>query len=191
MLAFLAIVAGTAFIILSRPPHSVCDSQMEVINTAEASFLFKDPKTKLNPATTYERLRDQCKTGNSPGGCYEFFQELKTLMHDLGTLTAECSSYVAGVTEYKRAMWESISIIVRLAWGEHPPASYASKWGWLDTADISLFCALQARITEFYGKDAWDGFREQTMRDFPGSKDLPRNQIWDLSIFSENCARFP
>ncbi len=62
---------------------------------------------------------------------------------------------------------------------------------WLDTADIALFCQLKSRIMAFYGEDSWVALRERMMRDLPGAKDLPRNQVWDLSLFSENCARYP
>lgn len=191
LLAFLAIVGGIAFIILSQPPHSLCDSQLEVINSSQRKFLFKDPKSKQILTTKYEILRDHCKMTNNPGGCYELFQELKNMLHDLATLTKECSSAVSDIKEYKRALWEPIEIMVRLGWGEAPPASYTAKFGWLDPADLSLFCRMKDRITTFYGDSGWENFREKMMRELPGAKDLPRNQVWDLSIFSENCARYP
>lgn len=191
VLAFLAIAGGILFIVISEPPHTVCDSQRDVIDKAQSKFLYKDPKSKNIKTTKYERLRDHCKATNNPGGCYEFFQELRTYAHDLGTLTQECSSAVSDTPEYRRAVWEPVEMMVRLAWGERPPVIYTAKFGWLDNADLSLFCRLKDRVIQFYGEDSWDGFREKMMRDLPGAKDLPRNQVWDLSIFSENCAKYP
>jgi hypothetical protein len=191
LLAFLAIAGGMAFIIMSQPPHSLCDSQLEVIDSAQRRFLYKDPQSKKIVTTKYELLRDHCKRTNDPGGCYELFQEIKIMNHDLGMLTSECQPVVADIKEYKRAMWETVETLVRLAWGESPPASYTSKFGWLDSADLSLFCNLKDRIVAAYGEDQWDSFRERMMSELPGTKDLPRNQVWDLSIFSENCARYP
>ncbi len=191
VLAFLLIVGGMAFIIVSRPLHSVCDSQMEVVNKNEQKLLFKDPKSKMVKTTKYETLRDHCKATNNPGGCYEFFQEIKVMVHDLRTLSSECASAISGTSEYKRALWEPIELLVRLAWGEAPPASYSVKMGWLEIADVSLFCQLKERITFFYGASSYEAFRERMMQELPGAKDLSRNQVWDLSIFSENCGRYP
>jgi hypothetical protein len=78
-----------------------------------------------------------------------------------------------------------------LAWGETPPTAYHAKFGWLDTADVSLYCGLKTRIIAFYGDPAWSAFREKMMKELPGAKDLARNQVWDMSLFSENCSRYP
>src|SRR4051794_8213080 len=99
LMAFLAIAGGTAFIIFAQPPHTLCDSQLEVLQLAQKSFLAQDPRLKkfkgeqvkcfgegskrecesYNPTSTYERLRDRCKMTNNPGGCYELFHQMKTL----------------------------------------------------------------------------------------------------------------
>ena len=113
------------------------------------------------------------------------------MVHDLRTLSSECASAISGTSEYKRALWEPIELFVRLAWGEAPPSSYSVKMGWLEIADVSLFCQLKERITFFYGASSYEAFRERMMQELPGAKDLSRNQVWDLSIFSENCGRYP
>jgi hypothetical protein len=191
VLAFLLIAGGILFIVLSQPPHSVCDSQMEVVNRNQLHFLFKDPKSKAIKTTKYETLRDHCKLTNNPGGCYELFQELKTMVYDLRTLSSECSAAISGTSEYKRALWDSAEMMVRLAWGEKPPSSYSSKLGWLEVADVSLFCRMRELLVAFYGDSAWESFRERLMKDLPGARELNRNQVWELSLFSENCARYP
>jgi hypothetical protein len=191
LLAFLAIVGGIAFIIISQPPHSICDSQIEVINKAQARFLFKDPKSKVKVTTAYQKLRDRCQNTNDPGGCYEWFQELRVMLHDLGTLTSECNDAISGQAEYSTAIKEPLEQMVKMAWGSAPPVSYTAKFGWLDTSDITLFCRLRDKYVLFYGDGVWENFRERVMQELPGAKDITRNQIWDLSIFSENCSRYP
>ena len=44
VIAFLAIAGGMAYIIMNEPPHTVCDSQLEVFKKSQQTFLFKDPK---------------------------------------------------------------------------------------------------------------------------------------------------
>ncbi len=191
MLAFVFIVAGILFIVLGQPPHTVCDSQLEVIQKAQLKFLYKDPKAKKITTTKYQMLYEHCKRTNAPGGCYELFQEMKVLLYDLSTLSSECAGALGSVTEHKKVLWEVTEMMVRMAWGEAPPTAYHAKFGWLDTADISLYCKLKMRITAFYGEPAWNAFREKMMKELPGAKDVPRNTVWDMSIFSENCSRYP
>ncbi len=190
-LAFLAIVGGIILIVMIRPPSSICDSQIEVIKESQKKFLYKNPKSKMVKTTKFQQKLEFCKTTNNPGGCYELFQDIKVLLHDLSNLTHECASSVSGLSEFKRALWDSMDLMVKLAWGEKPPTAYNAKFGWLDTADITLYCQLKNRLQIIYGESAWDSYREKMMRELPGAKDLSRNQVWDMTIFSENCARYP
>lgn len=191
-LAFLAIAAGIIFIIATSPPHTVCDSQIEVIKDSQKHFLYKDPpKSKVIKTTEYQALFERCKASNDPGGCYELFQKIKILLDDLTTLSQECASAGGSIDEVKKALWESIDLIVRLAWGEKPPPAYNAKFNWLDKADVTLFCNLKAKIGYVFGESAYDSFRERLMKDLPGAKDLTRQQVWEMSLFSENCSRYP
>lgn len=191
LIVILAIAGGTLFIILTDPPHTVCESQLAVLKKNQLNFLYKDPKSKIQKITKYQRLRDHCKVTNNPGGCYELFQEMRMLLQDLSAVPGDCASSAGEVPEVKKALWETSDLMVKLAWGASPPAAYHNKFGWLDTADISLFCRLKNRITIAYGESSWTAFREKLMLDLPGAKDLPRNQVWDMSVFSENCTRYP
>lgn len=191
MLAFVAIAGGILFIIASKPPHTVCDSQLETIQKAQQNFLYKDPKAKKVNTTKYQRLYEHCKITNAPGGCYELFQEMKTLLTDLSNLSRECAGPLGGVAEHKKALWDVMDLLIRIGWGVKPPDSYHAKFGWLDTADISLYCNLKTRITSFYGENSWNNFREKMMKELPGAKDIAREQVWELSLFSENCSRYP
>jgi hypothetical protein len=191
LLAFLAIAGGILFIVISQPPHTICDSQLETLNGSQRRFLFKDPKSKQITSTRYQQLREVCMNTNTPGGCYELFQDLKTMLHDLSILPKQCAPQVADVKEFRMALWDSAALLVKLAWGETPPSTYASKFGWLDTADLALFCRLWDRIAVIYPENDWAVFRDKMMVELPGAKDLSRNSVWDLSLFSISCSRYP
>jgi hypothetical protein len=190
-LAFLAIVGGILFIVFSDPPRTVCDAQIEVFKNAQKRFLYKDPKSKQIQTTKYEKLIDHCRMTNTGGGCYELFQEVKIFLHDLGAVPTKCNSAIGGVSEVHKVLWDVTDLMVRIAWGDKPPEGYYAKFKWLDTADISLFCSLKSEVINVYGDAQWTAFREKMMTDLPGAKDLPRTQVWEMSIFSENCARYP
>jgi hypothetical protein len=147
-IATVAIVGGIIFIVLSDPPHTVCDSQKELVKSSQQRFLFLDPKKKLIKTTQYEVLRDHCKGTNSPGGCYELFQEIKNLLQDLRSVPAECKQSVSTQAEFRKALWETAELLARLAWGEKPPTSYHAKFGWLDVADVTLFCQIRRHLSD-------------------------------------------
>lgn len=191
MIAFVAIVAGILFLVLSDPPHTICDSQLEVLRESQKLLLYLDPKQPKIKTTKYERLRDRCKLTNDQGGCYELFHEIRKMLSDFNTVSNDCGSAAGGVAEHRRALWETVELMTRLAWGQKPPEAYYSKFGWLDKADMSLYCGLKERIQSWYGEGSWSTFREKMMRELPGAADVPRNQVWELSLFSENCAKYP
>jgi hypothetical protein len=141
--------------------------------------------------TNYRRLVDRCKMTNSPGGCFELFDGMKDMLRDLRGVPSECAPKVGVIAEVKKAIWEVSELMIRLAWGESPPGSYNQKFGWLDTADISLFCRLKYDAAEMYGEDAWNQFREKMMASLPKAQTMSRNDVWDMTILSENCARYP
>ena len=192
MTAFLAIAGGIALILIINPPHTVCESQIEIVRKAQRSFLWREkPNSEILKTTKYEYLRDRCKGSNDPGGCYELFHGVRVLLEDMNSLGQVCGPKAGDLNEIRKALWDTIELLLRLAWGEKPPTLASMKFGWLDVADVTLFCKLKTRITTTYGDDQWVAFRERMMGELPGAKAMTRNQIWEMSLFSENCARYP
>lgn len=190
-LATVVIGGGIAFLVLYDPPHTVCESQIEVFKEAQKRLLFLDPKRKKIETTKFRELINHCKITNNPGGCYELFQETKTMLRDTQAVPSDCASVLGELKEVKSALWEVEELLVRLAWGEKPPGTYYQKFGWLDTADVSLYCQLKTAISRTYGESSWEGFREKMFKQLPGADKMSRNAIWDMTLFSENCARYP
>ena len=192
ILAFLSIAGGIVLILVIHPPYTVCESQIEVVKKAQQSFLYREkPNSEVLKTTKYQYLRDRCKASNDPGGCYELFRGVNVLLEDMNALSQACGPAAGSTNEIHRALWETVELLLRLAWGEKPPDLRTAKFGWLDVADVTLFCKLKTRISSVYGDEQWVAFREKMMTELPGAKALTRNQIWDLSLFSENCARYP
>lgn len=176
---------------LSDPPKTVCEAQLEFFKKAQQSFLYKDPKSKEAKTTKFERLFEHCKVTNSPGGCMELFQLTKTFLQDLDSVPEDCRSTAGGIKEVKTTINYITELMIRLAWREKLPRTYQEKFGWLEVSDISLYCKLKQKYSDFYGEASWSQFRERIMGDLPGAKQATRTQVWDFSILSENCARYP
>lgn len=136
------------------------------------------------------KLIHNCRATNNPGGCYELFQEEKTLLHDLQAVPSDCIAEIGKIDEVRESLVQSIGLLVRAAWGEKPPATYYQKFGWLDTADLSLYCKLQQQIKETYGGSEFENFRERMFHELPGAETMSRNDVWDMTLFSENCGRY-
>lgn len=192
LLAFLVLFGGILFIVLGDPPKTVCDAQLEVFNKTQSGFLNPDPKSKAEQKTTkFDRLFEHCKVTNSAGGCLELFHLTQRMLEDLAAVPLECRDKVASLASVKKVILYMSELMVRLAWTEKPPGTYAQKFGWMDVAEVSLYCRLKARQNEYFGKASWDELREKLLKGLPGAETMSRNQVWDLSILSENCDRYP
>jgi len=190
-IAIIAIGGGILFIILSNPPRTVCDSQIEFLKEQQKGFLFSDPE---DPAAkrvpSFAKMHEYCERAGGPGGCYELFQKMRTLSQDLLAVPEECAVKASKLSEVEEALKKTVHLMVTAAWGTKPPDSYMDKFGWLDVADVNLFCGLKTQVIRFYGEGTWDNYRERLFHELPGAKDLPRKTAWEKLLLSEDCRRY-
>ena len=79
--------------------------------------------------------------------------------------------------------------MVRIAWGDKPPRGIGEKYGWMDASDMSLFCNIKRINQKLYSEKQWVDFRERMMKELPGSQKLLREQVWQLTILSNDCSQ--
>lgn len=189
--ALIVIGGGILFIIILNPPHTLCDSELESFKEKQSTFLFTNKKNKSEKTPRQEKLLNQCKISNSPGGCYQYFFEMRKLYNTLNSVPSECIGKVTGLSAVKASLVDTVTLMVKIAWAEKPPETYYEKFNWLDPAAISLFCRLKYLVTESYGKKFWDQFQETVMLSNAGAKEISRTQVWEKSLFSVNCSQYP
>ncbi len=182
-----ALMIGLVFLLLTNPPHTACDSQYEIFKDAQTPFLYKDPKKKFMDETALQSSMNVCQVRPMPGTCYQFFDGLKNLINDVKTVSRECRSEVLAKPEISNALFDSLSLIFNLAWGEKPPESYLDKMGWLDTVHKSTFCEIQMIVKENFTESRWTQFREATLANLPGASLLDRKEVWNRSLFTLKC----
>ncbi len=189
---FVALVlsVGVLYIVLSDPPKNLCDAQIDQFIAVSKGVLTLDPKKPSRKVTRFQELFELCKTTKTPGGCYELFAILKLVLKNSRSIEPSCYSKLSDQSEFETAVWSSLDLLVNLAWGDKPPAGSAQKQGWLDAADISLFCSLKDAGLNVFGKERYDGFQEKYFTSLPETKTLQRNEIWSRMIFSVNCGGF-
>lgn len=189
-LATLAIGAGILFIVFSNPPRSVCHSQIEYLKEQQRGFLFSREDAKFEFTPSIKKSGESCRQADTPGACYELFSKMRILMRDLQTVPKECASRVGKLEEIKNAMWSTVRLMTNSAWGKAPPSSFQEKYGWLDQADIALYCSLKFQIIRFYGESEWASYRETLFTSLPGAKDLQRKEVWEKMLLSEDCRSY-
>lgn len=190
-IAIIAIGGGILFIIFSNPPRTVCHSQIEFLQEQQKAFLFPETdEATLAKTPGFVKMFEYCERGGGPGACYELFQKMRTLSQDLVAVPDECAARAAKLSEVEEALKKTIHLMVKAAWGVKPPESYMDKFGWLDVADVSLFCGLKNQIIRLYGESTWDAYRERLFHELPGAKDLPRKTAWEKLLLSEDCRRY-
>ncbi len=193
VLVTLCLVGGVLLIVLMDPPHNICTSQMEVFREDIGQYLFVDKAKgqKLGgmPRSGFQKDIQYCRNSNSTGGCYEFFFNFRDILRSFRLVSNECKRGIGQVKELKDAFWETIELMVRIAWGDKPPRGIGEKYGWMDASDMSLFCNIKRINQKLYSEKQWVDFRERMMKELPGSQKLLREQVWQLTILSNDCSQ--
>ena len=189
LVAFVVITLGIAFIVINDPPKTLCDSEVEIFKKDHRHFLAPIPKSNKN-ITQYDLQKDLCKRANGPGGCYEFFTQVRKLLQSIEGTPKQCRQKIGNIPQVKKALWQTARLFTHMAWGSSPPTSSYEKLGWYDYSDINTFCRLQDRIKELYGAREWSEMQEAMFIKLPGANQIPRDKAWNLMLLSVNCYQY-
>ena len=186
-IVILSIVLGTLAIIAINPPHTVCDAQLDVFKESQTGFLFLNKKKEYIKTLDLDRFTKTCKEANSSGACLDLFVRLRKMHSQLRLLPQECNSKAFEIAELKRAVWGSLELMQKLAWGSQGPKSVYDKYAWLDSNHLNLFCILQNTANEASSPEKYAQWRENIMLNLPGAVNLSRQDLWSRSLFSTPC----
>lgn len=191
LLALGAIVIGFVVIVLSDPPKTVCDGQLELVRESQGDFLYfrKGAGSATKPALIGE-LITRCKADNSPGGCFELFQRLKKMQADLVSIPGNCSETALADGNIKGGLLGSIKLMSLIAWGEKGPTSILKRSGWLDASDVALFCDLKKTATRMMGPTEFENWRNGVVAGLPGADLLEGDQPFQRSLFATPCNEY-
>lgn len=186
VLALVAIAIGYLLIIGFNPPRTVCDEQMDVFRESQKAFL--QPAGKKVSKSAAAELFELCKADNGPGGCFDFFLNMRGMVDALERIPKTCATTVAKDESVHRWLFRGMTLMAQIAWGDATAGSYSTrKHSWLDAADFRLFCRMKAMATRLYGDEGIQGLREGVLADLPGAEKMSREQKWTRSIFSSPC----
>lgn len=213
----LVIIIGIIALVMSQEPHSPCDSQKELFLESQAGYIFRATKGR-DRAPQYRRFLAICREGASPGACYELFALVRKTLRDLRASPLNCAEQFRELPELQRALADTLEILVVMGWGNQPPEPGASKYSWLETSDLALFCQLRQSYIHFFGQEEFDSLRTRIQAVLPGEplvigKDgkcqncidqdknpdtrrqmatevLSSDDIWYRSVFSVRCDQY-
>lgn len=187
VIAFIAIAIGVFFIFILNPPYDQCKIQIESFKESQQGFLYPKPTKLSSSPASFQKLYDNCKKTNNPGGCFTFFDQMQELLRDSDMVPLSCTKKLASVPALKLAVWKALELTVQLAWGEKPPASYVQRLSWLSRQEVKIYCELKQKAIDIYGKPEWDNFREKMFKTLPGADKLDRKAIWERLLLSISC----
>ena len=198
ILAVGAISLGIIFIVLSDPPHTVCDGQISHFKSSQEGSLYlkkglttvADQNTGEARRTEFDNSRYQCLRSNAPGGCLEYFLKLRGLERQMGEVEQDCRGKLASIPVVQKSIWETLDLFVKMAWGSQPPAGVFARNGWFGAVEMNLYCTYKSIAQEFYGRQEWRQRREAWITTLPGVKKLNRTQVWDRILLSANCRNY-
>lgn len=186
LVALGAIVIGYILIMMFNPPRTICDEQLEIFHQSQKAFL--SPNSSKVKTSMADELFELCKSQNDPGGCFDLFHNLRTMVDVLERMPRNCFEAVGQNDVVKRWLLKSLTLMSQIAWGESTAGVYVSrKHSWLDAADFRLYCRMKTLATKYYGEEGFQTFRESVLADMPGADQMSRDQRWTRSIFSSPC----
>lgn len=202
-------VAIAAIVLFIRPPYTICDTQIEILQKNMDGEIFSKQGKKLLFSPKLNAHITTCKMGNGPGGCFELFRMLKKLNREMRNFPAECSEQLTDVGQVQGALQAGMALMTQLAWGEQPPANVESRNRWFEPADLALFCELRDTYVRIYGVEKFEEFRAGVSGGLPGeapmfsegqcvncefrkpvSKVMPPDEILKRSLFGTNCQAY-
>lgn len=188
---FVVLVLGIAiiFIVLQDPPHTICRTQLENFKSRQKGIIYKNPAVKTRKKPIMFLLINECKKNSTPGSCYGLFSKIKKFIHDFKLISYDCRTNLSNISEVKKVLFKTYSLMVRLAWGDTAPAvEYYNKFNWFSDVDISLFCLIKTQISTLYGNKILFKLDQKVFKKLPGIEGKRQKQIRELSIVSTNCS---
>nr|BFD58664.1 hypothetical protein CKG001_07710 [Bdellovibrio sp. CKG001]BFD62089.1 hypothetical protein BdHM001_07700 [Bdellovibrio sp. HM001]BFD67998.1 hypothetical protein HAGR004_30200 [Bdellovibrio sp. HAGR004] len=206
VLAILVLAVAIVVFMVMSPPHSVCDTQAETFKELQKGNIFPTLYKKNKIPPTIVRAKEACQLGNSAGSCYEYFTILRQVAEGVGKASAECTPQLYGLAEVRSALNDGLELMARLAWGTKPPEPGLERFGWMQDAEIAIFCRLKSIYTRANGEESWVSFRRKVYEKLPGEEIPPSSDpnyvaaeprkatlvlseqdIWNRSLFSVRC----
>lgn len=189
VIAFLAITGTIALLIMSDPPHTFCDTQIEHFKEVQKGKIYEDSKDYHKIKSAIKREKKNCETQNSSGACYDYFFYLKQVLKDLRLLSHECKVQVFTDSKVKKTLEEALTLMTAIAWREEVLYGKINKFNWLNRTHIALFCKIKKNYILQYGRTGYQTLETKILNQIP-TESKNKEIILKGSILSESCLKY-
>ena len=113
------------------------------------------------------------------------------------------------IAEVTKVMNDGVELMARIAWGTKPPEPGLERFGWMQEAELAIFCRLKNTYVRAKGEEAWTELRKRVFAKLPG-EEVPvssdpsvaaatpksaslvfsEQEVWNRSIFSVRCENY-
>lgn len=188
VLVSIILLIGVLAIIVGDPPRDACDAQLDLFFKAQQG---KISSMRGKVGSLLARTAKYCTETKTYGGCAEFHNTVRGVLRELQNVTAECTVKVVTNEKIQMILKESMTLMVKSAWGEKLPEPGPNVYGWLTMSEFALFCGLKRLVYEHMDDETWEAWVRSIIAKLPQVNELPFNQSFERSLFSLRCESIP
>jgi hypothetical protein len=184
VLVLLILTIAAVVILLGDPPKDACDAQLEVFSETQAGRL---SSLRGTVGSLWARTAKYCNDTKTLGGCAEFYETVRFAIRDIQIATYDCVPRLLSEEWIQKTLIDSMTLMVKLAWGENVPELGPSMYGWHRPIELVVFCNLKNLIRRSLSDEEWEAYVRKTIHKLPHSSELNFNDGFGRSLFSVRC----
>jgi hypothetical protein len=180
----IVLLVAVFLIVLNDPPKDACDAQLSLFFKSQVG---KISSLKGTVGSLLSRTARYCGQVKTYGGCVEFHETLRGVIKDLRVTSPECTAKVISNEKIQMILKDSMTLMVKSAWGEKAPEPGPNVYGWMTMSEFSLFCSVKSLVYEHSDDEVWESLVRSIISQLPQSQDLKFNDGFERSLFSLRC----
>jgi hypothetical protein len=188
LLGPLAVIIGIFYFVQSDPPKTICDTQFEIFKEEKdiKKYIYSYKSKSVEISAEIKRDIERCQNTNSPGGCFDWMEGLKRVLHVSRNLPAKCRDRMDELKPYQGWLTQSLFVFSQISWNNSTIVRKGLH-NWLEDDDILLFCRLKSEYIRLFGAEAYKKQEMALLQLLQKEKKMPAQQAWPRTVLSYRC----
>jgi hypothetical protein len=183
----MAVILGIIYFVVQDPPRTICDEQFSIFKKENAKYLYPYEKNSIVVPPGIKRDIEACRIGNSPGGCYDWLEGIKKMVHATRNIPDKCGgSRIEELAPLKQWFDQSMFLFSQISWN-NTGTIRDGLFNWLEQDDMAMFCRLKDEYIRLIGKDEWRALENSLGVGLMKLKKTPKKETWERTILSHKC----
>lgn len=181
-----AVILGIIYFVVQDPPKTICDEQFEIFKKENSRYLYSYEKNSITVPPGIKRDLEACRAGNSPGGCFDWLEGLKKMIHGTRNIPDECGARIQELDPLKQWLDQSVFLFSQISWNSTITVR-DGLFNWLEDDDMAMYCRLKDEYIRLLGKDAWRQLENLLGMQLMKLKKTNKKETWERTILSHHC----